>query len=142
MWGWTSRCRMQTRSCRGHRTNRRCLPTGYKPGSIGSAGVDGPDKLDALNPEVSAAGQRGGYSTTGDLSGDPPGEMVAKVSARVEVLAMLKEVRDRSTVNGRTPILSAGLSDHSNCGGAGYGKISRDQCDDSVSASMDFLQYG
>jgi len=47
-----------------------------------------------------------------DLSRDPEGRSIAASYDRyIELLRVLKPIRDRSTVNGRTPIVSAGLSD-------------------------------
>ena len=65
----------------------------------------------AFNPEFPLPG-KGRIFDYKDLSSDPEAKQVAKGYLQyLRVLAVLKEVRDRSTVNGRTPILSAGLSD-------------------------------
>ncbi len=47
-----------------------------------------------------------------DLASDPEGQKIAKGYLRyLQTLAALKDIRDHSTLNRRTPIISAGLSD-------------------------------
>ena len=55
---------------------------------------------------------QGRVLTEQDLVNDPEGQKVAKGYLRyLQTLAALKDIRDRSTLNRQTPILSGGLSD-------------------------------
>ena len=53
-----------------------------------------------------------------DLVNDPEGRQIAQGYLRyLQTLAALKEIRDRSTLNEHTPIISAGLADLDDAGG-------------------------
>jgi hypothetical protein len=63
----------------------------------------------AFNPEFPLPGE-GKILTRADLATDPEGEQIARGFRKyVKVLAALKDVRDRSTSNAKTPIILAGL---------------------------------
>lgn len=60
---------------------------------------------------------QGRILTEKDLADDPEGRQIAKGYLRyLETLAALKEIRDGSTLNQRTPIISAGLADLDDAG--------------------------
>lgn len=72
-----------------------------------------------LGNEINLTGFNGDFPVPGhgqvfslqDLRSDPEGQMVAAgYRAYVTVLAVLKDIRDHSTLNRNTPIISAGLS--------------------------------
>ena len=72
-----------------------------------------------LDNEINGAGFNGEFPVPGegrtfdlqDLSRDPEAEQVAKGFLQyLKILAVLKEVRDRSSVNSHAPIILAGLS--------------------------------
>jgi len=65
----------------------------------------------AFNPEFPLPGE-GRVFSLADLSDDPEAKQVAKGFLQyLKILAVLKDVRDHSRLNRRTPILTAGLVD-------------------------------
>ena len=81
---------------------------------------------------------QGRILTEKDLTDDPEGRQIAKGYLRyLETLAMLKEIRDGSTLNRRTPIISAGLADLDNSPGW-LRSVKADTVD--VVATLHFLQ--
>jgi hypothetical protein len=84
---------------------------GFDANGITLAGVELGNEINwaAFNPEFPLPGE-GKILTLEDLSRDPEGSQIAKgFAAYVKVLAVLKEVRDRSRLNRDAPIISAGL---------------------------------
>jgi hypothetical protein len=66
----------------------------------------------AFNPEFPLPGEGKGVLSLDDLYHDPEGQRIAKGYLQyLKVLAVIKEVRDRSELNRHTPIISAGLVD-------------------------------
>jgi hypothetical protein len=64
-----------------------------------------------FNPDLSLPG-RGRVLNERDLSDDPEGQQVAKgYLCYLQTLAALKDIRDHSTLNRPTPVISAGLAD-------------------------------
>jgi hypothetical protein len=73
-----------------------------------------------------------------DLVNDPEGKQIAQGYLRyLQTLAALKDIRDHSTLNGHTPIISAGLADLDDSGGWLH-SIKADAV--SVDATLRFLQ--
>lgn len=73
-----------------------------------------------------------------DLVSDPEGQKIAQGYLRyIETLAALKDIRDHSTLNRRTPIISGGLADLDNSG-KWLSTVKADAV--SVDATLHFLQ--
>lgn len=78
---------------------------------IALAGVELGNEINwaAFNPEFPLPGE-GKILSREDLAHDPEGKQIAKGFLQyIEVLAVLKDVRDHSRLNRSTPIISAGL---------------------------------
>lgn len=81
---------------------------------------------------------QGRILTEKDLADDPEGRQIAKGYLRyLETLAALKEIRDGSRLNQRTPIISAGLADLDNSA-SWLRSVKADTVD--VVATLHFLQ--
>jgi hypothetical protein len=79
--------------------------------NIELAGIELGNELNwaAFNPEFPLPGEGKILSLT-DLSHDPEGKQIAKGFLQyLKILAVLKDVRDHSRMNRRTPIISAGM---------------------------------
>ena len=69
--------------------------------------------LSATNPEFVAHPGRARQLSLTDLASDPQGQRVARGYVRyLEVLSVLKTIRDHSRLNQRTPIMTAGLGSY------------------------------
>jgi hypothetical protein len=106
---------------------------------IALAGVELGNEINwaAFNPEFPLPGE-GKILSLNDLEHDPEGKQIAKGFLRyIEVLAALKEVRDRSRVNKTTPIISAGM-----VGAEDGAKLYNNKKEDmvSLSATITFLR--
>jgi len=91
----------------------------------------------AFNPEFPLPGE-GKVLSLDDLAHDPEGQQIAKGYVEyIEILKVLKEVRDHSRLNKSTPIISAGLV----CAADG-GKLWNNKKEDKVSlpATIAFLR--
>jgi hypothetical protein len=83
----------------------------FDANGIALAGVELGNEINwaAFNPEFPLPGE-GKILSLRDLADDPEGEQIAKGFVQyIKILAVLKDVRDNSRVNRRTPIVSAGL---------------------------------
>jgi len=90
----------------------------------------------AFNPEFPLPGEGKNFGLS-DLAHDPEGQQIAKGFLQyVKILAALKDVRDHSTLNRHTPIISAGLADD-----GGEGPWPGSKVDGvSVNATLEFLR--
>jgi hypothetical protein len=91
----------------------------------------------AFNPEFPLPGE-GKILSLDDLAHDPEGKQIAKGFLRyIEILTVLKEVRDHSRLNKSTPIISAGM-----VGAEDGAKLYNNKKEDmvSLSATIAFLR--
>lgn len=121
------------------KTDFQHLFDGLDANSIQLAGVELGNEINwaAFNPEFPLPGE-GKILSLDDLTGDPEGKQIAKgLLQYVNILAVLKEVRDNSRLNRSTPIISAGLVSAED-GGKLYNNKKEDMV--SLAATIAFLR--